>query len=239
MGSQWRNQVFQKWFQSSCVKFALLSGIGFLGFGSPLVEGSTSTRIPRLLQEVEKKYAQAQTLSADFSQSNLNQLLGKRNLSSGILRVKRPSKVRWETKAPSPNLLIGNGKVYWFYTPPFFGEESGQVIEKPAAEVQSQLADALLSGAFSLAQAKAISQKDSHTFQFVPSAGTAGSVAKAWISIDPQKKLIKKVTLFHQGGNQSEIVLSNIELGVALSDELFKFTAPPQTDRVNPSSNAP
>jgi outer membrane lipoprotein-sorting protein len=42
------------------------------------------------------------------------------------------------------------------------------------------------------------------------------------------------VKLEHRGGNRSEIKLSNIELGSALPDELFRFVAPPNTDRINP-----
>lgn len=190
--------------------------------------------LPLLLTEIEKKYTQSSTLSADFSQLNFDAVLSQQKKSSGKIYVKRPSQIRWETLKPDENLLIGNGNHYWFYTPPFDQGERGQLIEKNTSPVQSKLASSLLSGSFSIAGdiMKSIEQKDASTFQFVPRHGTAGTVERATIQIDLGQKLIQKVILEHKGGNRSEITLSKIELGQPLVDSLFVFVAPPNTDRV-------
>ena len=65
-------------------------------------------------------------------------------------------------------------------------------------------------------------------------AAATGTIERAEIAINLDKKVIEKVTLEHKGGNRSEISLHSIELGKSLGDELFKFTAPPNTDRVDP-----
>lgn len=182
--------------------------------------------------EIEKKYTQAGTISAHFSQSEDNKTLGKKKVSTGTIQVKRPGKIRWETEKPDPNLLVSNGKIFWFYTPPFDEGEPGQLIERKASEVQSQIATALLSGEFSKVKGIRVQKKSDASFIITPKAGTAGTVLRALIELDLAQLLIQKVTLFHRGGNTAEITLSQIELGNPLKDDLFQFKAPPNTDRV-------
>jgi outer membrane lipoprotein carrier protein len=189
-------------------------------------------KLPALLQEVEAKYTKAETLMAEFSQVNEVTALKQKKTSSGVLVVKRPNKMRWETLKPDPNILVSDGKKFWYYTPPFDEEERGQLIERKSSEVQSRLANALLSGSFSIARDMKIRKKAATRYELLPKKGTAGTVIRAEIEVDPEKKLIEKVTLEHQGGNRSEITLNNIELGKKLEDGMFRFEAPPNTDRV-------
>lgn len=196
---------------------------------SPVV---LKSNLPQALLEIEKKYAASATISAHFTQTDDNQTLGKKKISTGKILVKRPGKIRWETETPDPNLLVSNGKTFWFYTPPFDEGEPGQLIERKSSEVQSQLATALLSGDFSKIKGLKVRQKSDSTFLIIPKPGTASTVQQSTLTLDLKENLIQKVTLYHRGGNQSEISLTQIELGNALSDDLFVFKAPPNTDRV-------
>src|SRR5690606_10701316 len=138
-----------------------------------------SVKLPPLLVEVEAKYSAAATLEADFKQVNEISSLGRKKTSSGILWLKRPDKFRWQTNEPDPNLLVSDGKQFWFYTPPFDEGENGQVIVRKSSEVQTDLARALLAGSFSAASDVTISPKGDNRFVVVPEPGTAGSVKEA------------------------------------------------------------
>jgi outer membrane lipoprotein carrier protein len=192
-------------------------------------------KIPVVLMELEEKYAAASTLAAEFTQINESALTRQKKTSSGTLMVKRPNKMRWETIKPDPNILVSNGIKFWFYTPPFDEGERGQVIEKKTSEVSSRLANALLAGAFSsTTKTMEIQKRGPGLFRLFPRPGSAGTVIRAEVELDLAKKLISKVTLHHRDGNSSEIMLTKIELGKPLGDELFYFVPPPNTDRVNP-----
>jgi outer membrane lipoprotein carrier protein len=188
--------------------------------------------LPSILQEVEDRYAKAETLLADFEQVNESAALKQKKVSSGNIAVKRPNKVRWQTLKPDPNLLVSDGKKFWYYTPPFDKDERGQLIERDSSQAQSKLAQALLSGSFSVAKDMKIRQDSATQFTLIPKKGTAGSVKQAHIQIEPRQLIIKKVILEHKGGNRSEITLSNIQLGKKLGDDVFIFETPPNTDRV-------
>ncbi len=196
----------------------------------PKAKTKPEKRLPAVLQEIEKKYAEAGTLSAEFSQINETVVTGQKKTSSGVILVKRPNQVRWETQKPNPSLLVSDGKTYWFYTPPFDEEEPGQLVVRSSSQVQSKLANALLSGSFSTAKDMKITEKTPSTFVLKPKPGTAGTVQKVEIGVDPDKKLIQKVILTHKGGNRAEISLSNIELGKPLDENQFHFEAPKNTE---------
>jgi chaperone LolA len=193
---------------------------------------SSVATMPTILLEIEKKYQEADTLYAHFSQVNHNKILNQKKLSSGKIFIKHPAKIRWETEKPDPSVLISNGEQFWLYTPPFDEEEHGQLIEKKSSEIQSQVATALLSGNFSKMKSLKIRQKTSTTFLLTPKTGSAGTVKQALITINRSQKTIENIKLQHQGGNESDISLSEITLGAPLEDKLFIFKAPPNTDRV-------
>lgn len=188
--------------------------------------------LPPLLQAVEAKYAKAGTLFAQFEQINVSAALKTTKKSSGRIAIKRPDKLRWETLSPNANALVSDGKHAWFYTPPFDSTEHGQYSEYPASEIQSKLANSLLSGAFSANRSLKVEAVSDREFKLIPKTGTAGSVTEARVEIDPASKTITRVQLTHSDGNHSDIQLSGIKLGEPLGDDIFVFKAPPGTDRV-------
>lgn len=230
--------MFQKWFPLKCISFGLIF-LGTFSWAAPVKKPTVSikgkeTQLPALLREVEAKYTQSQTLSADFTQIVDDLALSRKKTSFGKIYVKRPSKIRWEFTKPIVNLLVSDGNTFWYYTPPFDEGERGQVMVKKASEVKSKLANALLAGSFSFQQDGVFEQKGPSTFVLTPKKGTAGTVKQATIEINPETKLIQKVTLAHRGGNLTAITLSQVRLGVSLADDLFVFKAPPNTDVMEP-----
>ncbi len=186
--------------------------------------------LPEELIAIEKKYLEAKTLEADFAQKDDVKLTGSKKESSGVLMIRHPNQFRWETLKPDKNLLVSDGRMFWFYSPPFEAGERGQLIEKKTSEVQSELANALLSGAFSKIRGLEVKKLTPIRFKLIPSAGIAGTVQSAEIEIDAAKNTINKLFLEHAGGNKTEITLSNIKLAGKINDAYFRFNTPPGTD---------
>lgn len=187
-------------------------------------------RVPEILSSIQANYVRNKTLVAEFTQVNESAALKTKKTSQGRILIKRPNKLRWETLEPERNILVSDGRKFWFYTPPFDEEEKGQVIERRNSQVQSKLANALISGDFSALSGEGIQETEPNHFLIQPSPGTAGTVVEARVVVDPERKLIQKVSLRHSDGNTSEISLTRIQLGESLGDELFSFVPPPNTD---------
>lgn len=186
--------------------------------------------LPKLLKEVEAKYAEAKTVVAQFKQIKTLKAFPQPQESSGKISLKIPGKVLWETEKPERGVLVSDGKMFWNYTPPFDEEDSGQVIIADAKKLQTRFARALLSGAFSSAKGMTVEKKSETSFDLFPKKGTAGTVKKATVTIHSTKKLIENVEVEHFGGNRLEVKLSDIELGKEVKDEAFQFKIPPGTE---------
>lgn len=199
---------------------------------SPSSAPAPGASLPAVLAEIEQEYASTRTMSARFKQTERIEALDQTKNSEGVILIKRPDKIRWETQKPDPSLLVGNGRKFWFYTPPFEEGERGQVIEQDARRIRSRLAHALLSGSFSAARDMKIVQLSSEHFKLIPRKGSSGTVREAELRVSPEKKRIERVILLHEGGNRSDISLSEIKLGTELPDSLFRFVPPPNTDRM-------
>ncbi len=188
------------------------------------------SKLPDVLKKIELRYSTGKTLSAKFDQLVSSSATQSQKKESGVVYFQRPNQMRWETEKPDINLLVSDGKTFWFYTPPFFSGEKGQVVIQNAKSVRSKLAERLLSGSFSTLKDVTIDLIGPRTFRLTPKAGTAGTVKSATLQLDSKDQTIEKVTLEHEGGNRAEITLSQIEVGKKLDSKLFQFKAPPQTD---------
>src|SRR3989337_2483186 len=66
---------------------------------------------------VEGAYARLADLKADFTQQAFNKSLGQTIKAEGTVYLKRPGKMRWEYRAPSPQQIVSDGRSLWVYTP--------------------------------------------------------------------------------------------------------------------------
>jgi outer membrane lipoprotein carrier protein len=219
--------VYQGWFRFS------FSKIGIVLVASLQVASAGDQPLPVLLQQVQAEYQKAAGIQAQFSQITEIKSTRQVKKSKGRIWIKRPNKLRWETLEPDPNILVSDGKVFWFYTPPFDEADRGQVIIRKKAQVQTQFLNALLSGSFDFGKGKvAIEEKSPKTFILRPKPGTAGDVSSAEIEIDSARKTISRVNLVHLSGNQTRVQLEEIGLISKLDEALFRFKVDNNTDKI-------
>jgi outer membrane lipoprotein carrier protein len=195
------------------------------------ISAHADIKLPTLLLEVQTQYQKSSGVQAEFTQATDIKATRQLKRAKGRIWIKRPNKLRWETLEPDPNILVSDGKTFWFYTPPFDKDERGQVIIKKTAQVQTQFLNALLSGSFDFEKGTtSIENRGSNAFLLKPKSGTAGDVQIAQITIDPTKKTITEVILTHTSGNQTTIKLQQVDLNAKLDEKLFKFVPDRKTD---------
>ncbi len=219
--------MFQEWFPFSCSK---LISVTLLSLASSV---SSFAAMPALLEEVQKEYKKSAGILAEFEQSVLIKSTKSNKKAQGRIWIKHPNKLRWETLSPDQNILVSDGKYFWFYTPPFEKGDRGQVIIKKSAQVQTRFLNALLSGDFNYSKMKAeIEVKKPNVYLLKPASGSAGDVKSAEVTINPDTKKIEKVMLIHLSGNETTIQLKEIKLTNQLADSLFRFVPDRNTDQI-------
>ena len=220
--------MFPEWFQSNFSKFSLL-----LILGGGLASVQSQAALPALLEEVQKEYQKAAGIEAEFDQLTHIRSTKSEKKAQGKIWIKHPNKLRWETISPDQNILVSDGKFFWFYTPPFEKGDRGQVIIKKSAQIQTQFLNALLSGSFDFSKTKAqIETKAPNVFLLKPSENTAGDVKTAEVTINQTTKKIEKVSLVHVSGNETTIQLKQIKLVPKLNDSLFQFIPDRNTTQI-------
>ena len=208
-------------------KFVLFISLGafFGGWASGM-----AAPLPKELSELETAYSKHKTIEAKFTQTTETKLTGTEKKTSGVLTLQAPGRFRWETLVPDKNLLVSNGKKFWFYTPPFSQGDKGQVIVRKTAEIQSELATTLLSGSFSKLKKVSIEKKSKFDFILKPEKGTAGSVTQIQLHLSFSGDKIERVILQHDNGNTADVSLSEIQFETPVPEGFFDFVTPPMTD---------
>lgn len=70
---------------------------------------------------VDHHYNALRSMKADFSETYTGN--GVNRTESGVVWFKKPGKMRWDYRQPTPKLFLTNGKTAWFYLP---GERQGR-----------------------------------------------------------------------------------------------------------------
>jgi outer membrane lipoprotein carrier protein len=189
--------------------------------------------LPPLLEKVQTEYQKSAGLEARFEQFTDVKATKQKKKAEGKIWIKRPNKLRWETINPDPNILVSDGKTFWFYTPPFDKGERGQVLIKKTAQVQTQFLNALLSGSFEFGKSQTtVEAQSKNVFLLKPKAGSAGDVLTAEITINETTNKIERVFLTHLSGNTTEIKLQEVKLTSQLDDKMFHFVPDHNTDKI-------
>jgi outer membrane lipoprotein carrier protein len=198
---------------------------------SLFASAQASTKLPEALAQVQAEYQKASGLQANFDQITQVKATQQTKKAQGRIWIKRPNKLRWETLSPDANILVSDGKTFWFYTPPFEKGERGQVLIRKSGQVQTKFLNALLSGSFDFGDGK-ISSVNANTFKLIPKKGSAGDVMSATIEINVTSHKIEKVSLSHISGNETQIKLQEIKLTSDIPEVLFRFVPDRNTDKL-------
>lgn len=226
---------------SSCLAFVFAISL-LIGSHSLFADTSTAkndragARVPPStpLAKMHETYKNAQTLTADFTQKQTNLSLGTTKETSGTIFIKRPNLFRWETKSPEKDasVLVSNGTKVWYYTPPFRKGEHGQVLVRPAADVQSRLAIDLLDGRADIKKDFKTKDLGNNRYELKP-LKPAGDIEHIELFLEKPTNLVYRLILFHSTGNQTELALINVVLGPKLERSLFDFVAPESTEEIH------
>ena len=94
-----------------------LAGIALTLVLALLPAPSRAQSLEEVVAGVEGAYARIADLKADFTQQAFNKSLGQTIKAEGTVYLKRPGKMRWEYRAPSPQQIVSDGQSLWVYTP--------------------------------------------------------------------------------------------------------------------------
>lgn len=207
---------------SSCKRSILFKVSSFF-----LILFSASIFGKTLDQDLQEKLDKIKTMRANFFQ-----VIVAKNVepvkSSGNMALSKPGLFYWKTSKPTPQLFIADGDKIWIYD-----AELEQVSVKKQGKNLSGAAAIFLSDKnnniaknFDVDVTK---RGDKESYNLRAKSNNPNFVKIGLVFVGD---IIKKIDLFDELGQHTELVFTNVQLNSNLSPKLFKFVVPKGTDVV-------
>lgn len=168
------------------------------------------------------------TLKADFAQTVMARNGRKPQLSSGVVAISRPGKLRWEILKPYPQLVVGDGEKIWIYD-----QELQQVTVRKAGQAIGGSPATLLSGNNDLEKNFNLKEAgDAEGLNWVEATPKSGDSGFEKVRLGFAGSDLKAMELQDSFGQTTVIRFSKLERNPALPASSFKFTPPAGVDVV-------
>lgn len=168
------------------------------------------------IKRIEEYLTNLTSIVADFSQVDPNGATAE-----GKFYLKKPGKMRWEYKPPTPILLVSNGKVMTYY-------------DSELDQVNYIAFDDTLAG-FLAQDIITLESKSARLVDFVAKDGVIRATivqrekpdeGSLTLEFADKPLQLKQMVVTDARGQRTNIALQNAEFGAELPDSLFKFEDP-------------
>lgn len=178
-----------------------------------------------LVGRIQKQYEALKGFRADFAQELTNASSGQNEQRQGQITFLQPIYIRWETQTPERELLVVNAEAVWDFFP-----ADKTVIKYPVAQaLDSRTMVRFLSGQARLTQDFAVRDLGQDAgltkLQLDPKEPEPGLV-QAFLWVEPESALIRRVRLIDFYGNANMVELKNLAVNPGLDRKFFAFTPP-------------
>lgn len=198
----------------------------------PIVLASGAANVDVIVKRLQARYDSTSGFRADFTQEVESATLGEKIESKGKVSFKKPGRMRWEFTVPD-QLLVSDGTSFWFYRP-----ADKQVLKTPFQQAfRSATPASFLLGVGRLTQDFTVvlsgETTDAYTLRLTPKKDPE-AIGFLDLVVDAKTFDILQATVTDPLGNTTRLRFANIDRAAPLDDALFRFTAPPGVDIVEP-----
>jgi outer membrane lipoprotein carrier protein len=200
--------------------------VALVGVGAPLRAQRLAAK--DVVAKMQVFYEKIQDLKADFKQEIKNPTTGRTKASYGVVKLKKPGKMRWDYSKPEKKSFISDGATLWVYEP-----EDQQAFKQEIKSTNLSAAVTFLSGKgnlaaefnFEAADAGKYGAKDDYAVKLTPKQPSA-QFKSIILVVDPASFQVKQSIVFTPDGGQSRIWFTGVQLNKKIPDSEFKFTPP-------------
>lgn len=195
------------------------------------------TRIEQVVKTLEKRYRELDGLQASFRQDSLFLGFNQRVQSEGKVLFKKPGMMDWNYLRPEKQRFVADGRTLWFHQPEMNQVTVGQFQQS----FQSGLPVSFLLGLGSISEdfnvLKGCKSAEGIVLSLAPKTPDP-SLEEFKLLIDPKEHLPQGAHIVDVGGNETQIVFSNIRTDIALEESQFRFQIPKGVDIIDQRDGA-
>ena len=194
--------------------------------------------ITDLMSRVQGRWELILDLSGEFEQSYTGGVLRTSVIERGNMFIKKPGRMRWRYTLPENKLFISDGETLYSYYP----LDRQVVITRVPPEERATTPALFLAGKGDLAKDYAATYEE--TAQTIPNTWVVRltpllpNAEYRWLSltIDRTSLQIRRLLSTDYQGGVSSFTFSNLKENQGLSDKLFAFEIPGNTDVITDDS---
>ena len=210
-------------------KFIIILAIASLAF---LTEIGFADEKMEILNSVQKTYDMTKTFKADFVQISYLKIMDQTQTAKGKVFIKKPGKMKWDYKAPDPQILTSNDAGIWLYMP-----EEKQVTKMQMENIYSSNTPAMfLVGKGKLSESfkvdNVLNKNNLITLTLLPKDSEM-NINRLLLFVNDKNYQITGSSVYDNLGNKTEIQFSSIQINQTISDNFFNFDIPEGVDIVD------
>jgi chaperone LolA len=183
----------------------------------------------RILARTAAKYNTVNSMRADFTMRVENPLLRTSATTRGRIYQKRPDKIALRFTDPAGDLIVGDGRYFWVYTPGSMSKD--QVLRSEAApgsnavDLQAQfVGDPVKRFNYTMQGTEKVGSHTTDVLRLVPKQAAQYTSLKVWI--DRDDALIRKFDITESSGVVRHLELNNLQVNVAIDPSVFRYSPP-------------
>jgi outer membrane lipoprotein carrier protein len=200
-----------------------------LVYFSPFLAGADQRSVTDVVNQLQSKYQNMNTLQASFSQSYQSKRFSGGGITeSGVVYLRKGGLMKWEYRIPEKKIFVSDGLFYFYYVP-----QDKQVVKTPV-DNQSQQSPALfLAGRGNFAKDFTAEWADprpgSRLIKLTP-VKPQPDFEYLIVDVDPARNLVLRLLVVDSYDNRTEYKFTDIKENPPLPQNFFSFQAPPGTD---------
>jgi len=223
-------------FKSHLLKFIWLAVVGILVVSS---DASSGGSLDSVIVNIQKSYDAIKDFKAQFVQESVVKSWNARQVqkAEGSVYFKKEGKMFWDYQTPTPQQIISNGKILWFFEP----EDEQVTVTEVTDGLQSQISADLLNGNAQLTRDFKVTeitkeedvQAGTIVLELIPRA-SQNNLSKIIMRLNSKNFRIYQTEVYDLFENLTRITFSQIQIDTNLNDSLFTFTPPSGVEILSP-----
>lgn len=215
-----------------------LVGALALAAGAPLATPAAAQDVSAVLQHAERAYQAVSSLTATFTQTIINPMLGGPETTYGRLFLVPPDRFAMRFTDPNGERIVADGTWLWLYAP---SSAPQQVIRQPIPQSGAQTPNLVAQFVerpleryrASFVASDTVSGDTVDIIQLVPFDEGLG-FREAEIAVARTDGVLRRIALVEPSGQRRRIVLSAIRTNVRVPPSELTFDVPKGTRVVTP-----
>ncbi|MGD8699854.1 MAG: outer membrane lipoprotein carrier protein LolA [Gemmatimonadales bacterium] len=189
----------------------------------------TDERAEDVLAKASEAYQAVTTVRSEFVQRIEIRALERVKEGRGTVFQKKPNYFLMKFEDPAGDLLVADGDYFWMYYP------SAQPDQVVRTAINRTSEGATLGGEFLVSPKERyvatyvgreqIDGRSAHLLSLVPRFDAPYTLVRVWV--DASDYLVRKFEIYEENETIRTITLHDVQAGIDLPDDLFRFSPPP------------